>query len=96
MAAMDNVQIHELLAQAEKRLEGNDTAVAAVDNDLDKTQPVAPVAAAVPKTVDGSVRLAQNGHKNNKTAKVRLHHSSPLVMTPNPFDGDEKLPLTAS
>ncbi|KAJ4159277.1 uncharacterized protein LMH87_008184 [Akanthomyces muscarius] len=67
MAKISSQQLSELLLQAEQRLEGNPTTTTPTDNALDGTVAIAPVAAAIPKETEGSVRIANNKKTSTKT-----------------------------
>lgn len=95
MAKISSQQLSELLLQAEQRLEGNPTTTTPTDNALDRTVAIAPVAAAVPKETEGSVRIANNKKTSNTKTKVRYHITTSVVLRlASPLDGDEKEPLT--
>ncbi len=94
MAKISSQQLSELLLQAEQRLEGNPTTTTPTDNALDGTVAIAPVAAAIPKETEGSVRIANNKKTSTKT-KVRYPITTSVVLRlASPLDGDEKEPLT--
>lgn len=95
MAKISSQQVFELLLQAEQRLEGNPTTTTPTDTALDRTVAIAPVAAAVPKEAEASVRVANSKKTGQAKSKVRCLITTAVVLQlASPFDGDEKEPLT--